>query len=135
MKLDDLGDLSSQTPAEPAESSEAGVPGDAASATLARYRDEILQDPSSIQRLLQPVPVQDESGNLIGFRVQPGDDPGLFRATGLQPGDLVTAIGGIPLTSQDAALQAMQNIGTANRLTLTVRRDGVQQRVVLDFGQ
>jgi len=133
LKQDDLGELSGQAPPDDVDGG--SPPAEDAAATLSRYREDILRNPGRIQQLLQPVPVQDDSGNLVGFRVHPGSDPALFKATGLQSGDLVKAIGGVPLTSRDSALQALQRIGKADRLTLTVQRDGVQQQVVLDFRQ
>lgn len=100
---------------------------------LAALRERMLEDPTVLQQVLRPQPVQDDSGNLMGFRIQPGGDPDLLAATGLEPGDVVTEIGGIPLNSQAAAMEAMQRLGTAQRVTLTVQRDGQPRRLLLDF--
>lgn len=100
---------------------------------LVALRQRMLEDPTALQQVLRPQPVQDESGNLEGFRIQSGGDPDLLAATGLEPNDIVTEIAGISLNSQTAAMEAMQRLGTAERVTLTVQRDGEPRRLLLDF--
>jgi general secretion pathway protein C len=108
---------------------------DASASPLQRYRERLMQDPASIQRLLQPAPEMDASGNLVGFRIQGGGDPQLLQATGLRPGDVITSIAGIQLTSQQAVSEAMQRIASSQRVTLTVNRNGRQRRVLLNFSK
>lgn len=100
---------------------------------LGEYRERIISRPTSLAKYLRISPVR-EGGNLAGFRVWPKSNPALFEAVGLRPGDLVTAVGGIPLTSRRAALRALKRLRTADRVTLAVSRDGRREIIVLDFG-
>lgn len=101
---------------------------------LSRIREQLTEDPAAIQRYLQPVPAVDEtSGRMIGFRLTPGQDPTLFRATGLRPDDVVTSIGGVPLSDPDNGFLALEQLSTSPQVRLTVLRDGVEQTVELQF--
>lgn len=99
---------------------------------LSDLRQRLLNDPTALRQVLQPQPVHDEAGNLSGFRIRPGDSDLALR-TGLRDGDVITEIAGNPLNSQSAAAAGMQNLGSAERVTLTVERDGRPLRILLDF--
>jgi general secretion pathway protein C len=101
---------------------------------LGALRERLLGDPALLQQLLNPEPVRDDAGELMGFRIQPSGDPQMLAATGLQAGDIVTEIDGIPLDSQTAAMEAMQRLGNASQITVTVERNGQLQQLMLDFG-
>ncbi|MDN5871313.1 MAG: type II secretion system protein GspC [Nitrococcus sp.] len=101
--------------------------------TLGDYRDRIVSRPDVLAEYLRISPVRNGDA-LTGFRVWPGSNPALFEAAGLRPGDLVTAVGEMPLTSQQAALKALKRLRSGNKVTLAVLRDGRQEIIVLDFG-
>ncbi|MDN5869636.1 MAG: type II secretion system protein GspC [Nitrococcus sp.] len=115
--------------------SDSAAPRPAASGAnmLGEYRDRITSRPEALLQYLRISPVRN-GDELTGFRVWPGSNPVLFQAAGLRPGDLVTAIGGMPLTSQQAALKALKHLRAGNRVTLSILRDGRQEIIVLDFG-
>lgn len=101
--------------------------------TLSQLRQRIADDPGALQQMLQPQPAYDDAGNLQGFRITPGSDQALLEASGLQAGDLVTEIAGITLDSQTASMEAMERMSNAERVTITVERDGESRRLLLDF--
>jgi general secretion pathway protein C len=101
---------------------------------LANYRDLVQQNPQQLRQLMKPSPVRDESGNLKGYRIEPGQSSDLFDVTDLEPGDVVTAIGDTKLDSDQAAMKAMQELGSSNSLEITVDRNGSQRRVRLNIG-
>ncbi|WP_018716546.1 type II secretion system protein N [Arhodomonas aquaeolei] len=101
--------------------------------TLADYRDQLLSDPGAVQRLLQPTPVRDSAGALVGFRLRGGGDV-LYSATALEPGDVITAVGDVRLDNEGSAVQALQRLGNAGQVTLTVRRNGSERQITLNFG-
>lgn len=118
---------------ETATQSPSGNTQTAGDGSLQRYRDRLRRDPGALQRMLQPVPVRDANGNLTGFRIEGGNRE-LLSAAGLESGDVVTSIDGIALENQQAAMRALQRLGNASRVTLTVTRNGNRRQVVLDFG-
>lgn len=104
------------------------------SGALGQIREQLTADPTAIQRYLQPVPAVNEStGRMIGFRLTPGQDPTLFRATGLRPDDVVTSIGGIPLSDPDNGFLALEQLSSGDQVTLTVLREGTEQTLELQF--
>ncbi|MQM38885.1 Type II secretion system protein C [wastewater metagenome] len=101
--------------------------------TLAGLRDRLLSEPGAVQRLLQPTPVRDNAGALIGFRLRGGGDV-LYTATGLEPDDVITAVDDVRLDNGGSAVQALQRLGNAGQVTLTVRRNGSERQITLNFG-
>lgn len=65
-----------------------------------------------------------ESGRLVGFEVRDNTTIEVLRASGLMPGDVVTRLNGQALTSAEAAARAVRGLETADRLAVTVRRQG-----------
>ena len=68
-----------------------------------------------------------QAGKLKGYRIFPGRDKNLFGQLGLEPGDVVTAVNGIPLDSPLKGLEVMQNITDASEVNVDVLRNGVNQ--------
>ncbi|HEX7381182.1 MAG TPA: type II secretion system protein GspC [Nevskiaceae bacterium] len=97
-------------------------------------RKDLLSDPSAPSRFIRVQPVQAPGADgQTGYRVYPGTDPGAFDAAGLHGGDLVTAINGTALSDPARALQAVSQLSQAQRVKLTVQRDGRTRTVDLDF--
>lgn len=74
-----------------------------------------------------------EGGQLIGYQVKPGKDPALFKAAGLQNGDVVIQINGLDLTDMQQAGEAMSELRSAQSIELTITRDGEYQTLYLDM--
>ena len=73
-----------------------------------------------------------ESGRVTGLTVQPQGDGAVFRAAGLQPGDVIRAINGRPVaTAADIATQ----IAPGARLSLEVERGSSIVPVALFIGK
>lgn len=110
---------------------EAALPGSAAGGELlARYRDQVLENPRSLIELVRPVPHR-ENNRFVGFRLYPGSKPALFRELGLRPGDLVTAVNGIELDSPARGMQLLNDLRSSDSLAVTIRRGSEQ--IQLDF--
>jgi len=110
---------------------QASLPGSAAGGEiLARYRDQVLQNPRSLIELVRPVPHR-ENNRFVGFRLYPGSKPALFRQLGLRPGDLVTAVNGIALDSPARGMELLNDLRTSESLAVTIRRGSEQ--IELDF--
>ncbi len=63
-------------------------------------------------------------GKIVGYRVNPGRDPALFQAAGLQANDVLTEINGLDLTDIKQSMEAMKMLRGADALQLTVSRKG-----------
>lgn len=100
--------------------------------TLADYRRELLEDPAQIQRYLQGRPEM-RNGEMIGFRVEPGANPRMFQMTGLQPGDIVTAVGDVQIDSPDKGFQVFDQLSRSDSITLTVIRDGSTTQIPINL--
>ncbi len=59
-----------------------------------------------------------------GFRVRPGRDAALFGQLGLQVNDIVTAVNGQPLTSEEDARALFADVMRSGELSITINRQG-----------
>lgn len=114
--------LTARTPAKAPAST--GAPG--AAASLAEIRTKLLSDPSKVADYIRVQPVN-SGGALNGYRIYPGKDRSIFTAAGLRPGDIVTAINGVPLNDPAKSLQLLSDLSQNTQLNLTVDRGGQPQ--------
>ena len=80
---------------------------------------------------LRPTPLYD-GATLVGYQVYPGAKPGAFLQTGLQAGDVITAIDGAPLSDTAQAPESLRRLMDGNTHTATVNRKGSSVEVSLD---
>jgi general secretion pathway protein C len=99
-------------------------------ALLQQHRETLRTNPQSLISLVRPMPVQ-ENGQLVGFRLLPGTEPGFLNQLGLRAGDIVTAINGLALDNPANGLQALQALQNATSVNLEIRRG--QQNMTLNF--
>jgi len=71
------------------------------------------------------------NGVIQGYLVYPGEDPDLFDSTGLEFGDLVTAVEGQPLTNVEFANQFLESLINGKPTQVTVERDGATKDIEL----
>jgi general secretion pathway protein C len=101
--------------------------------SLRQVRDTLLSDPQRLAGLIQTQPYMGQNGQLAGYRIEPGTDRGLFQRYGLQPGDIVTAINGIALTSNASAFEILRNLPSRNNVQVQLLRNGVPQTLSLQI--
>lgn len=82
-----------------------------------------VPDPAQLMRQINAQPVM-ENGRMAGVRLTGGPSAALVAQLGLQPSDIVTSINNVPLDSMARANQVVQSLTNANRVTVTVNRDG-----------
>lgn len=100
----------------------------AAAAMLSQIRSQVLTDPSKAANFIRIQPISSDAG-VTGYRVYPGAERDAFNASGLKPGDVVTAINGTPLNNPAQALQLLQSLSTASSASLAIERNGAIQSV------
>lgn len=129
------GDMNADSSSPGAPATDAN-PGDSNAQKLAHIRSQLLNAPGDVDNFLHVSPVTGANGAPTGYRVFPSNDPTLFEAEGLRPGDLVTAVNGQPLTDPAKALQLVNQLSSAQTVTLTVVRGrSPPQSIVLNFSQ
>ena len=88
-------------------------------------------NPSAFSEIVRPQPVF-QGGVQRGFRVYPGRNRTQFARLGLQPGDLVLAVNGTPLSDPSSGNQIFNTISTTDRVTLTIERNGQTQQLTVN---
>ena len=99
---------------------------------LGEVRKQILANPANASRYIRLQPER-QNGNLVGYRIYPGADRGLFEKAGLKSGELVTAVNGQPLDNPAASLKLLSNLASASSASVTLERDGQQRTVTVNF--
>lgn len=99
---------------------------------LGRVRQQILDNPGNASRYIRLQPER-QNGSLVGYRIYPGSDRGLFEKAGLKPGELVTAVNGQPLDNPAASLRLLGDLAQASSASVTLQRDGQQRTVTVNF--
>jgi general secretion pathway protein C len=91
-------------------------------------------NPTAFAEVVRPQPVF-ANGVQRGYRVYPGRNRQQFAKLGLQPGDLVLSINGTPLDDPQRGMEIFNTIGTSDRVTVTVERNGQPQELTLNTAQ
>jgi general secretion pathway protein C len=92
----------------------------------------LQQQPANFTDFISVAP-HSANGELQGYRVSPGKKPELFKAAGLQSGDVITDINGLNLTDPQQAVEAMGELRAAQSLQITVSRDDELLTLFLDL--
>jgi type II secretion system protein C len=80
---------------------------------------------------IRPTPVYD-GANITGYQVYPADGSGVFARMGLQAGDVITAMNGVPLNESQSAMGYFESLSQGVAMTATVKRKGETLNVALD---
>jgi general secretion pathway protein C len=91
-------------------------------------------NPSAFAEIIRPQPVF-ANGVQRGYRVYPGRNRQQFSKLGLVPGDLVLAINGTALDDPQRGMEIFNTMGSADRVTVTVERNGQSQELTLNMAQ
>jgi len=91
-------------------------------------------NPTAFAEVVRPQPVF-ANGVQRGYRVYPGRNRQQFAKLGLQPGDLVLSINGTPLDDPQRGMEIFNTIGTSDRVSVTVERNGQSQELTLNTAQ
>jgi len=108
----------------------AGVTSPEVAELLRDYRSTLNTNPQQLMGLVNAVPVM-RNNSMVGFRVSPGRDRSLMGKFGLRPGDVVTEVNGVALTSAANGLSLMQQLSSAQSLSVQIERNG--RPMTLDF--
>jgi general secretion pathway protein C len=101
--------------------------------SAAQVADAVTETASLLAQHMSIQP-HSENGQIIGFRIQPSGDGQVFSQLGLEPGDVLTEVNGIQLNSFRNQMQVVQALGEAAQASVTIRRNGADQAMVLNIG-
>ncbi len=91
-------------------------------------------NPGAFAEIVRPQPVF-ANGVQRGYRVYPGRNRQQFARLGLQPGDLILAINGTSLDDPQRGMEIFNTMGSSDRVTVTVERNGQSQDLTLNTAQ
>lgn len=91
-------------------------------------QQSFIKSPQSILNYLSIAPVWDQQ-TLLGFRVNPAQDPQLFSQLGFKANDLAIAINGTDLRDMQQSQQIMQQLPQMTQMTVTVERAGQRYNI------
>jgi len=97
-------------------------------------RTVLSENASRIMDVIRVAP-HVEQGQMIGFRINPGQVREQFDALGLQPGDVITDINGTALTDSTRGLQVFESLGESTMANVTILRDGAPAVLTIDTSQ
>ena len=93
--------------------------------------DELLALPrESLSQLINMEPVMDADGGMEGYRLSPRSRKAWFDSLGLISGDLLVAVNGVPLDTDNMA-QARREMSGGTDMLLTIQRDGEQLEITV----
>jgi S1-C subfamily serine protease len=83
---------------------------------------------------LQRVDIDDQpvmtGGKFHGFRIAGLRDPGFWSGVDLKPGDVVTAVNGMPIERPEQAQTALESLDAAKELRVAFEREGQPHELV-----
>jgi hypothetical protein len=88
--------------------------------------------PPTYTEILRTAP-RFENDLIVGFDLYPGTDRGQFSRWGLQPGDLLASIDGVPMDSTEALHAALQSMRNGQAVSAVVLRKGQSVSVALEL--
>ena len=99
---------------------------------LNQLRNELVSHPERLLDVMRALPVL-ENGKLAGYRVFPVGNSNAFAQLGLRPGDVVTAVNGMPLNNPAESMRILNSIRASDQVSITLTRNGQQQTQILQM--
>ncbi|WP_417762336.1 type II secretion system protein GspC [Shewanella sp.] len=100
----------------------------------ADIRDDVMANPDKLSDYIAISPVQ-QDGELVGYRLNPGKDTGVFTGAGFKPNDLAKSINGYDLTDGAQALEIMGQLSELTDISVMVERDNQLVEISLSLPQ
>ena len=72
---------------------------------------------------------------LVGYRVNPGKDPELFKQAGFLPNDFAIKLDNYDLSDVQQAMEGLKGMTYQNYVTITVKRDGIEIPIKLSIDE
>jgi general secretion pathway protein C len=99
---------------------------------LRKVRENIRNSPRSLYELVRTSQQLDESGNIIGYSVEPGRNPDLFEEVGLESGDVIVEVNGLGLNEPANGSKALRSLASGEAVTVKLLRGGQEHVLTLE---
>jgi type II secretory pathway component PulC len=102
------------------------------------YYRELVSEPERLLTVFDSLhPLYDAAGKIEGYRLQVEGEPDFFKAVGLQPGDVVRSVNGLPMTNRRRAEMFIRRVVQEglDTIALEVDRNGQTYRQVYQTTQ
>jgi type II secretion system protein C len=117
---------------DPGKTASADVLAMVGAATTVQAPDAPRLSVEPVTDYLRAVPTYQDS-LITGFQLYPGKEAAPFKQWGLQPGDVLTALDGQPVSDADQLMQTLRGLSEGMpSIEATVQRNGVAVSVLLD---
>lgn len=93
-----------------------------------QLRREFLDDPARLMKMVN-IKQEHKDGELLGYKVSPKGDPSLFYEVGLQDGDIIVSVNGMPLSNT----KGLSSLRRAKRYDVVVMRGGAEVPLSISF--
>ncbi|UAW97489.1 type II secretion system protein GspC [Halopseudomonas nanhaiensis] len=93
-------------------------------------RDAWLEDPSRFMEVITASPVL-QDGQMYGLEVNPSRNAREFEAAGLQPGDVIIAVEGTPVSEINDYRDILQELGDASSVAVSLERNGEPMNITI----
>lgn len=100
-----------------------------------QYRQQLMSNPMSLADVIRVSIARDNSGNVLGYSIRPGRDREQFAQFGLQSGDIVTEVNGVPLDDPAQAMQLYRQLGDATEASLKILRGSEEINVIVGLSE
>lgn len=122
------GQRQRQTASLPQTDSSASLAADGGVARI--DRDAWLEDPSRFMEVISASPVL-QDGQMYGLEVNPSRNAREFEAAGLQPGDVIIAVEGTPVSEINDYRDILQELGDASSVSVSLERNGEPMNITI----
>jgi len=97
------------------------------------FKEDINSDPSNITDYLKISPKR-KNGEIIGYRLMPGENAEFFQNAGLKSGDVAIQMNGYDLTAPSEAAQALSALKQDKEVSLLIDRNGELNEILFSIG-
>ncbi len=97
-----------------------------------KIRQQLRSNPQELWKNIRITPVMGKDGSIEGYYFRHNDRKAM-QELGLQPQDIITAVNGQPVTDMNAMMNLMKDIQNAPQLSLDIRRNGVDQTIMINL--
>lgn len=111
-----------------------GRPSGALSQRLSDFRQKVVENPSALFSEVQVKPVMAD-GRIRGYELNSPQNQALLQQAGIMQGDVITHVNGLPLTNAQSMTGVFDQLRTADRIDVTLERNGQPQSVTIDMGE
>ena len=99
---------------------------------LSEQRENLVKGTANLNDFIRFSPVR-QGGVVVGYRLNPGSEPSLFKMAGFRPNDLAVRLNGYNLSDTQQALTALRELRSMTEANIVVERDGLETEILFSL--